>query len=33
MSRDNNWARVAREFDAPIDLVWKTWTDPALFKR
>jgi len=24
---------VTRVFNAPIDLVWKTWTDPELVKR
>lgn len=33
MAEDKNWVRIEREFNAPIDLVWKMWTDPALFKR
>ncbi|WP_299609721.1 SRPBCC domain-containing protein [uncultured Tateyamaria sp.] len=33
MKQDNNWVRIEREFDGPIDLVWKMWTDPALFKQ
>ncbi|WP_299727143.1 SRPBCC domain-containing protein [uncultured Tateyamaria sp.] len=33
MSDAQDWVRIEREFDAPIDLVWKMWTDPALFKR
>lgn len=33
MSKENNWVRIEREFDAPIDLVWKLWTDPTLFKQ
>ena len=33
MSEENNWVRIERVFDAPIDLVWKLWTDPALFKQ
>lgn len=33
MSDDNGWVRIEREFDGPIDLVWKMWTDPELFKQ
>lgn len=33
MSEDEKWVRIVRDFDAPIDLVWKMWTDPALFKQ
>ncbi|MEO1079084.1 MAG: SRPBCC domain-containing protein [Pseudomonadota bacterium] len=33
MNQDNEWVRIEREFDAPIDLVWKMWTDPELFKQ
>lgn len=33
MSADDKWVRIQREFDAPIDMVWKMWTDPALFSR
>jgi uncharacterized protein YndB with AHSA1/START domain len=24
---------ITREFDAPLELVWKAWTDPALFAQ
>ncbi|MEL7163935.1 MAG: SRPBCC domain-containing protein [Pseudomonadota bacterium] len=33
MTEHNPWVRVERELDAPIDLVWKLWTDPELFKQ
>lgn len=33
MSSQQNWVRIEREFDAPIELVWKMWTDPDLFKQ
>ena len=33
MNDQQNWIRIEREFDAPIDLVWQMWTDPELFKR
>lgn len=33
MTDQQEWVRIERAFDAPIDLVWKMWTDPALFKQ
>ncbi len=33
MNQDNKWVRIERDFDCPIDLVWRMWTDPALFKK
>ncbi|MBO6675495.1 MAG: SRPBCC domain-containing protein [Rhizobiales bacterium] len=33
MSDQQEWVRIEREFDAPIDLVWQMWTDPELFKQ
>jgi len=33
MTQDNKWIRIERDFACPIDLVWKMWTDPALFKK
>lgn len=27
------WVRIERTFEAPIETVWKMWTDPALFKQ
>ena len=29
---DNNAVVIERTFDAPVDLIWKMWTDPAHFK-
>lgn len=29
---DENWAKLVREFDAPIETVWAMWTDPAQFQ-
>ena len=28
-----NKIHVAREFNAPVELVWKAWTDPALLDK
>ena len=33
MTEEHNWVRIERDFDAPIDLVWRMWTEPALFKQ
>ncbi|MFQ6548012.1 SRPBCC family protein [Aestuariibius sp. 2305UL40-4] len=33
MSQDTDWVRIEREFDGPIELVWRMWTDPELFKQ
>ncbi|MEX0351576.1 MAG: SRPBCC domain-containing protein [Paracoccaceae bacterium] len=33
MTDQQAWVRIQREFDAPIDLVWRMWTDPDLFKK
>lgn len=33
MSDTENWVRIEREFDAPLELVWQMWTVPDLFKR
>ena len=33
MTDQPNWVRLQRTFDAPINLVWKMWTDPDLFKQ
>lgn len=32
MTDVESWVRVEREFDAPIAMVWRMWTDPELFK-
>ena len=33
MTEQQEWVRIERDFDAPIDLVWKMWTDPEMFKQ
>ncbi|MEM9797895.1 MAG: SRPBCC domain-containing protein [Pseudomonadota bacterium] len=33
MSQENDWVRIERVFDCPVDLVWRLWTEPGLFKR
>lgn len=33
MNDQPKWVELVREFDAPIDLVWSMWTDPAMFKQ
>ncbi len=33
MNSQQEWVRIEREFDVPIDMVWKMWTDPELFKQ
>lgn len=33
MSNDMEWARVERLLDAPIETVWKMWTDADLFAK
>lgn len=33
MSDQQDWVRIEREFDAPLELVWQMWTDPELFKQ
>lgn len=33
MTDEKTWLRLVREFDAPIETVWKMWTDPNMFKR
>ena len=33
MNDRQGWVSIQREFNAPIDAVWKMWTDPELFKR
>ena len=32
MTDTQDFVRIEREFDAPIDMVWRMWTDPDLFK-
>jgi uncharacterized protein YndB with AHSA1/START domain len=33
VNNSQDWVRIQREFDAPIDAVWKMWTDSALFSQ
>ncbi len=33
MSNENKWVMIERTFEAPIDVVWRMWTDAALFKQ
>jgi uncharacterized protein YndB with AHSA1/START domain len=33
MKNENEWVLIRRTFDAPIETVWKMWTDPRLFKQ
>ncbi|MEL6678377.1 MAG: SRPBCC domain-containing protein [Pseudomonadota bacterium] len=33
MTEEYKWVRIERDLDAPIDLVWRMWTEPALFKQ
>ncbi|MDU8943474.1 SRPBCC family protein [Ovoidimarina sediminis] len=28
-----DWVRITRSFAAPIETVWRTWTEPALFRQ
>lgn len=30
---ESKWVLIEREFDAPIETVWRMWTDPSLFKQ
>ena len=30
---EQNWVKIEREFDAPIDRVWSMWTEPLLFQQ
>ncbi|MEX0723827.1 MAG: hypothetical protein WD357_10300 [Gracilimonas sp.] len=32
-SSDKNMLTVTRAFDAPLSLVWRTWTEPELLDR
>lgn len=32
MTDTDNWVRIERSFQAPIDAVWRMWTDPAQFQ-
>ncbi len=32
MTDQQDWVKITRTFDAPIERVWQMWTDPALFQ-
>ena len=32
MSEQQEWVRIERDFEAPIETVWDMWTKPELFK-
>lgn len=33
MTDNQDWVKIERTFDAPIDAVWVMWTDPDMFKK
>lgn len=33
MADPQDWVKITRAFDAPIDLVWEMWTNPDLFRQ
>lgn len=33
MNDQQAWVRIQKVFDAPIDVVWRMWTDPEMFKQ
>ncbi len=33
MTDTQQWVKIERVFDAPIDTVWRMWTDPDLFRQ
>ncbi|OLF72972.1 ATPase [Maricaulis sp. W15] len=33
MTDVKDWVKIERRFDAPLETVWKMWTDPDLFKQ
>jgi len=33
MTDAQTWVRITRDFDAPIETVWRMWTDADLFRR
>lgn len=33
MTEHQGWVKIERAFDAPIEMVWDMWTDPAMFKQ
>ena len=33
MDSSGDWVKIEREFDAPVETIWKMWTVPALFAQ
>lgn len=33
MSDSQEWVKIQRDFDAPIDVVWRMWTEADLFRQ
>lgn len=33
MTDEQTWVKIERIFHAPIDVIWRMWTDPALFQQ
>lgn len=33
LSGEHQWVTIERIFNAPVETVWKMWTDPALFQK
>ena len=33
MTETTEWVRLERVFDAPIETVWRMWTEPTLFQQ
>jgi uncharacterized protein YndB with AHSA1/START domain len=33
MTDQQNWVKIPRGFEAPIDTVWRMWTDPEMFRQ
>lgn len=33
MTEEQNWVKIQRRFDAPIETIWSMWTDPEMFKQ
>lgn len=33
MSENQDWVKIVRTFDAPIETIWAMWTDAEMFKK
>ena len=33
MTEQQKWVKITREFDAPIETVWKMWAEAEMFKQ